>query len=68
MKNRQSPIKTSIFGASAEIMLNQWVKGSKARKPLQILALQHAEHLTGAPSNMVKYKYKVLNILSFSYE
>lgn len=68
MENRQNPIEISIFGASAEIMLNQWVKGSKARKPLQMLALQHAEHLTARPSNVVKYKYKVLNILSFSYE
>lgn len=68
MENRQNLIAISIFGASAEIMLNQWVKGSKARKPLKMLALQHAEHLTARPSYMVKYKYKVLNILSFSYE
>lgn len=67
MENRQNPIKISILGASAEIMLNQWVKGSKARKPLKMLALQHAEHLTARPSNVVKCKYKVLNILSFSY-
>lgn len=68
MENRQSIRKIPVFRDSAEIILNQWVKGPNACKPLQILALQHAEHLTGRPSNMVKCKYKVLNILSFSYE
>ncbi|WP_430431296.1 hypothetical protein [Oceanicaulis sp.] len=65
MKNRQSPIKTGSFRSSAEIKLNQWLKDLKRRKPLQLLALQHVEHLTGIPANVVKYNCNALNILSF---
>lgn len=65
MKNLQSPIKTGLFRGSAEITLNQWLKGSRRRKPLQLLALQHVEHLTDIPANVVKYNCNKLNILSF---
>lgn len=65
MKNRQNPVEIGPFRGSAEIELNQWLKGSNRRKPLQLLALQHVEHLTGIPANVVKYNCKVLNILSF---
>lgn len=65
MKNRQSPVKAGLFRGPAEIKLNQWLKSSKRRKPLQLLALQHLEHLTGIPANVVKYNCNVLNVLSF---
>lgn len=65
MQNHENTRKINGFDAWKISKLFQEFARIQARKPLALLALHNIQQLTGNGSIVIKYKYKLLNILEF---